>query len=59
MNADKTVKISKMPFGKKFEDYPEDTVFIWDEDDEDDWEKEIEDDDEGPHGQNMILMRIL
>ena len=38
MNADKTVKISKMPFGKKFEDYPEDT-------DEDDWEKEIEDDD--------------
>ena len=42
---EKTIKISEMPFGQKFEDYPEDTVFVWDEDDEDDWEKEIEDED--------------
>lgn len=43
MNDDKMVKISEMPFGKKFEDYPEDTVFIWDEEDEDSWEDELED----------------
>lgn len=42
MASEKTIKISEMPFGKKFEDYPEDTVFVWDEDD---WEKEIEDED--------------
>ncbi len=42
MASEKTIKISEMPFEKKFEDYPEDTVFVWDEEDEDDWEKEIE-----------------
>lgn len=31
------VKISEMPPGKTFEDYPDDTIFILDEDDEDDW----------------------
>lgn len=33
----KEVKISEMGFGKSFDDYPDDTIFILDEDDEDDW----------------------
>ncbi len=27
----KQVKISEMPDGKTFDDYPEDTLFVWDE----------------------------
>lgn len=38
----KKIKISDMPDGSTFDDYPEDTLFIWSEDD-DEWEKEIED----------------
>lgn len=37
---DKRIKISEMPDGKTFEDYPEDTLFVWDED-EDEWEEDI------------------
>lgn len=33
----KKVKISEMPHGKTFDDYPEDTLFVLDEGDEDDW----------------------
>ena len=35
----KVIKISEMRFGKSFDDYPDDTIFIWDEDDEDGWDK--------------------
>lgn len=38
------VKISEMPFGKKFDDYPEDTLFVLDEETEEDWFDEIEED---------------
>lgn len=34
---DKKVKISEMPPGKTFDDYPDDTIFVLDEGDEDDW----------------------
>lgn len=35
---EKKIKISEIPDGKKIEDYPEDTVFVWDEqEEEDDW----------------------
>lgn len=34
---DKRVKISEMPPNKMFDDYPEDTLFVLDEDDESDW----------------------
>lgn len=34
---DKRVKISEMPPNSTFDDYPEDTLFVLDEDDEDDW----------------------
>lgn len=27
------IKISEMPNGATFDDYPEDTIFIWDDDD--------------------------
>lgn len=37
------VKISEMPFGKSFDDYPDDTVFVWDEEDEEDWEDDLKD----------------
>lgn len=30
------VKISDIPDGKEFEDYPEDTLFVWEEDEEED-----------------------
>lgn len=43
MDNEKKVKISEMPFGKKFDDYPEDTIFILDEEDEDNWEDELDD----------------
>ena len=33
MDNKKEVRISEMPFEKKFDDYPEDTIFIWDDDD--------------------------
>ena len=35
----KVIKISEMPPGKTFEDYPEDTIFVLDEEDEDGWDK--------------------
>ena len=41
MAGEKTIKISEMPFGKKFEDYPEDTLFELDEEDEEDWEEDL------------------
>lgn len=31
------VKISQIPPGKAFEDYPDDTIFVLDEEDDDDW----------------------
>lgn len=31
------VKISEIPSGKTFDDYPEDTLFVLDEDEDDDW----------------------
>lgn len=37
------VKISEMPFGKSFDDYPDDTEFVWDEEDEEDWEEDLKD----------------
>lgn len=39
---EKIVKFSEMPFGKTFDDYPEDTIFVLDEDDDDDWETDEE-----------------
>ena len=36
----KQVKISEMSDGKTFDDYPEDTLFVWGED-KDDWEDGI------------------
>ena len=35
------VKISEMPFGKSFDDYPEGTLFELDEGDEEDWEEDL------------------
>lgn len=44
MDNKKEVRISEMPFEKKFDDYPEDTIFIWDDDDpmanDEFWEEE-------------------
>lgn len=41
-NESNKVKISEMPFGKKFEDYPEDTVFILDDNEsEDTWDEDF------------------
>ena len=37
------VKISEMPPGKTFDDYPEDTIFVLDEEDADGWDKYDED----------------
>ena len=34
---DKRVKISEIPPDKTFDDYIDDTIFVLDEDDEDDW----------------------
>lgn len=34
----KEVKISDIPDGKIIDDYPDDTIFIWTEDEDDDWE---------------------
>lgn len=36
------IKISEMPTGKNFDDYPDDAVFILDEDNEDEWGEEAE-----------------
>lgn len=32
------VKISDIPLNKEFDDYPDDTIFVLDEEDEDDWD---------------------
>jgi len=37
---DNMVKIGDMSDGKTFDDYPEDTLFVWDEG-EDEWEADI------------------
>ena len=42
MNKEKKVRISELSRGKSFDDYPEDTIFILDEDVEDNWEEELE-----------------
>lgn len=34
------VKISEIPINKTFDDYPEDTVFVLDEEDEESWDDE-------------------
>lgn len=34
---DKKVRIFEMPSNSTFDDYPEDTFFVLDEDDENDW----------------------
>lgn len=41
----KMVKISEIPPGKTFDDYPEDTLFVLDEGDEDEW-SDVEDDED-------------
>lgn len=41
----KMVKISEIPPGKTFDDSPEDTLFVLDEGDEDDW-SDVEDDED-------------
>ncbi len=41
---EKKVKISEIPSNKTFEDYSEDTIFVLDEDDEENWD-DIEDDE--------------
>ena len=33
MSEPKEVNISEIPEGMRIEDYPDDTVFVWDEDD--------------------------
>lgn len=37
---EKVVKISEMPFDKNIDDYPDDTIFSLDEEDEEDWDPE-------------------
>ena len=41
----KRVKLSEIPQGKTIDDYPEDTLFVLDEGDEDDW-SDVEDDED-------------
>lgn len=36
------IKISEMPTRKTFDDYPDDTVFVLDEDNEEEWGEEEE-----------------
>lgn len=36
----KKVRISEIPTNKTFDDYPEDTVFVLDEEDEESWDSE-------------------
>lgn len=38
----KEVRISEIPDGKTFDDYPDDTVFVLDEGDDEDWDEELE-----------------
>lgn len=37
---EKKINISEMPAGKKFEDYEDDTIFILDDSEDENWEDE-------------------
>ena len=38
--SEKKVNISEMPPGKSFDDYTDDTIFVLDDSDDDNWEEE-------------------